>query len=125
MLSVEEFNNISKQYALNHVSDTKYKWMITKQVSDFNFDSYLKLEYSNLILTLKSVHPDYILRSCLINDCIYFNEDKKMSTVYKLNKFVECITIYAEIEPIDKYSGLLNIELSTNIYSRLHNSKMF
>ena len=93
-ISVEEFERLSKQYALDHMdTDPSYKWMKTKQPDDFNFDTYLKVQTKNGKIQLKEIHKDYRLSSAQIIDG----------------------TILAIITAKDPNSGLLDMELEKKL----------
>lgn len=93
-ISVEEFERLSKQYALDHMdTDPNYKWMKTKQPDDFNFDTYLKVQTKNGKIQLKEIHKDYRLSSAQIIDG----------------------TILAVITAKDPNSGLLDMELEKKL----------
>jgi hypothetical protein len=124
-ISIEEFDTISKQYALDHIEEQSYKWMKTKQPTDFNFDSYIEVTYKTIenkpYITLTNKHPDFQMTNFLITTYegnSYPRENYSSNNIDMTHKShtvqideSKVTGICALITPIDKHSGILDMFL--------------
>lgn len=119
------FDDNALKIAKMNINKPEYKWMKTEQINDFNFDNYLDIDFeiimksiTNITVKEKSIHP-YKLSFLIItiDDKSYTLEPKKnnKSSIYKftINKNLDGLEIIlsAEVTPINKNDGLLDIEI--------------
>ncbi len=120
MTSLEEFDTMSKLYALNHIDDAIYKWMKTQQPTNFDFNYYIDMMYKQMnnetYLTLKDIHPDFVMTYILIETELgsyrwnkHYNTTHQYHTI-KMEKD-QVLNILVTITSIHKESGILDMIL--------------
>ena len=89
-ITIKKLKKISKNHAIKHKNDLKYKWIKTKQTNDFNFNTYLsvnaKFNKLDTIIELKNKNKNYTLSYFSVN--MYDNEAKGYIPV-KLHKILK------------------------------------
>jgi len=102
------FQKESQNYALNHINEDKYKWITTKQPTDFNFDSYLAVIWQGDKMLIKEKNDNFSILSC------YLDIDGKIFNYFPMIPVLKCtksIIIHATIQ--FKNVAILDMELES------------
>ena len=121
-LTTKDFDKLSKKYAKDNISDSKYKWMSTKQPTDLNFDNYLsvssKLEKGNTQIILNNKNKNYKVSYFVVS--VYDKSANKYVSpiivsskkhIFKGDLSGQKLQIIAGITAVDRKSGILDMEL--------------
>lgn len=117
------FKYASLMYAYDNINNNKYKYLITKQKTDFDIFNYIDIEIieTKELKTLiklkikKDIQNEYdkILYAMISYDNDYICITPRYE--FLLNKNIKNINIYVIIQANKNYPNLLDIELSENI----------
>jgi hypothetical protein len=119
-VSASEFDAMSKDYALHHIDEARYKWMKTKQ-PESDFDLYVQVTYKIIenesYMTLTNIHPDFMMTHFLMtihggSTYYYRNNDTIPPKSHTLKMEKSNVTsIWVSISAKDQDTGLLDMFL--------------